>query len=576
MLISRPPRGVWPGLVASFAILAILACSSSTTSDEPVAVAIIDVNPPSVSLTVGQTATIAATPKSASGQVLSARTVTWTSSASNVAAVDGNGAVTGMSAGNATITATSGAASKQVAVTVTPRARITVAPTTLAFSGTSGGVAAQQSVNITNSGGSTLSGLAVSVQYGTGATGWLTTNLSSTTAPASLSVQPNLASLAAGSYTATISVTSSVAENSPTTIPVTLTVTAGSFAFTISGGGNGTGTVTSSPAGINCTITNGTAGTTGCSASFTAGSSVTLTATPAAGNAFSNWIGSCSGVTGTVCTLVMSSARATTAVFTRAAAPVVTTGAASFVTARSARFNGTITEDGVAYTVWFEYGTSSTLATFTASGPGQGPCGVAICEWFFDATGASALAPNTTYFYRIVAQNATGITRGQIRSLTTLAGTGSAPVISSLTSTLVMLSDPTCTSNASSHRLTFSFTDANSDVSTTGTPVFLNYLHQPGGSTGLLEWSVSSSTGTGSSGTISLFVCQVFGSSTSVAFTVTLRDQAGNVSNALTVTVAKPAGAASVIPGVGRIDDMRPLPAGATNGTTTARRVPPR
>jgi len=75
--------------------------------------------------------------------------------------------------------------------------------------------------------------------------------------------------------------------------------------LSVSKAGSGTGTVTSSPAGIDC----GTA----CSASFNAGSVVTLTAAAASGSAFGGWSGACSG-TGS-CTLTLSAAASVTATF---------------------------------------------------------------------------------------------------------------------------------------------------------------------------------------------------------------------------------------------------------------------
>ena len=53
---------------------------------------------------------------------------------------------------------------------------------------------------------------------------------------------------------------------------VTATFALPTYAFTVTKAGTGTGTVTSTPAGINCGST--------CSASYTSGTSVTLTASP--------------------------------------------------------------------------------------------------------------------------------------------------------------------------------------------------------------------------------------------------------------------------------------------------------
>ena len=79
----------------------------------------------------------------------------------------------------------------------------------------------------------------------------------------------------------------------------------GAQAVTVGKSGGGRGTVTSSPAGIRCGSS--------CSAGFAAGSSVTLTAKPAAGSTFSGWGGDCSA-TGK-CTLTMNGSHSVTATF---------------------------------------------------------------------------------------------------------------------------------------------------------------------------------------------------------------------------------------------------------------------
>jgi len=76
--------------------------------------------------------------------------------------------------------------------------------------------------------------------------------------------------------------------------------------LTVNKAGSGSGTVVSSPAGINCGS--------GCSESFTEGTIVTLTATPAAGSVFGGWSsGGCSG-TG-ICMLTINANTSVTATF---------------------------------------------------------------------------------------------------------------------------------------------------------------------------------------------------------------------------------------------------------------------
>src|SRR3989475_9732341 len=86
----------------------------------------------------------------------------------------------------------------------------------------------------------------------------------------------------------------------------TYTVQQQSFTLTVSKTDLGSGTVTSSPAGINCGGT--------CSASYVSGTTVTLTATPAFLSGFGGWTG-CDSVSGNKCTVSMDSARSGTADF---------------------------------------------------------------------------------------------------------------------------------------------------------------------------------------------------------------------------------------------------------------------
>jgi uncharacterized protein YjdB len=95
-------------------------------------VATVTVTPATASLTVGQTATLAAETRDANGTVLTGRQVTWSTSNASVATVS-NGVVTATGPGTATITATSEGKTGTAAITVSavPVATVTVAPGTL-------------------------------------------------------------------------------------------------------------------------------------------------------------------------------------------------------------------------------------------------------------------------------------------------------------------------------------------------------------------------------------------------------------------------------------------------------------
>lgn len=115
---------------------------------------------------------------------------------------------------------------------------ITLSSSSKSFSATVGGSSpATQSVDITNGGTGSLSGLTATVSYTTGQpTGWLTATLGATSAPTTLTLAAAPGSLAVGTYDATVSIASTAAgvTNSPKLLPVTFTVSAAPTAPTIS------------------------------------------------------------------------------------------------------------------------------------------------------------------------------------------------------------------------------------------------------------------------------------------------------------------------------------------------------
>jgi hypothetical protein len=95
---------------------------------------------------------------------------------------------------------------------------------------------------------------------------------------------------------------------------VILTYTLPTSTLTVTPAGAGVGTVTSSPMGIDC----GGVGHTTCSGEFETGSSVTLTAAPAAGSQFTGFTGGgCPAGASLTCAVTMSAAQSVTATFAK-------------------------------------------------------------------------------------------------------------------------------------------------------------------------------------------------------------------------------------------------------------------
>src|SRR5579859_4246865 len=93
-------------------------------------VASVTVTPSTAALHVGSQVTLAATTKDSAGNVLTGRTITWSSNATSVATVSSGGVVSAVAVGSASVTATSEgkSATATITVTIVPVASVTVTP----------------------------------------------------------------------------------------------------------------------------------------------------------------------------------------------------------------------------------------------------------------------------------------------------------------------------------------------------------------------------------------------------------------------------------------------------------------
>jgi uncharacterized protein YjdB len=146
--------------LTSFIALAIVSCGGSgdsTGPPPPVPVASVALTPPTNTLTVGQTVQLAAATKDASGNVLTGHSISWSSSSTAIATVSTAGLVTAVSAGPATIFASSDGKTGSATVTVNavPVNLVTVTPPTSTILV---GQTLQLTAVTTDAGGHTLTG----------------------------------------------------------------------------------------------------------------------------------------------------------------------------------------------------------------------------------------------------------------------------------------------------------------------------------------------------------------------------------------------------------------------------------
>lgn len=207
----------------------------------------------------------------------------WTTSNANVATVSSTGLVTGVARGTATITATDGFGNVG-STTVTVRQMLTLA------------------VIKQGEGSGTVTSTPAGIDCGSACAGQFLSD-----SPVMLTAAPSAITNFMG-WTGCDSVSgTSCTVSMANAASVTAVFMLKRFTLTVSTTGVGKGTVTSSPAGINC----GSA----CRSDFVIGTTVTLTGTPGTLSVQSGWTG-CDTSSGSTCTIVMNSAKSASAEFT--------------------------------------------------------------------------------------------------------------------------------------------------------------------------------------------------------------------------------------------------------------------
>jgi phosphodiesterase/alkaline phosphatase D-like protein len=107
---------------------------------------------------------------------------------------------------------------------------------------------------------------------------------------------------------------------------------------------------------------------------------------------------------------------------TQSGLPMASTKETSFVSQTSVALNGEVNPNGAQTSYWYEYGTTSSLGSFTnAQLVGAG-------NIVYGAPGVlTGLSSNTLYYYKLTAQNQNGQTSGAVASFRTTATPPSTP-----------------------------------------------------------------------------------------------------------------------------------------------------
>lgn len=298
----KPPKQCISFILAMCSMILLSGCGGPTPY-----LASIQVTPGSASVGAGTSAQFTAvgtyqSQKKSPYTVDVTNQVTWSSSIPTVATVNSNGLATGVGAGTTTVTAAIGGVLGTAEMTVTGSSggggndlmSIAIIPTAGSQTLETPGETAQFIAIGTFSGSPATQDLTNKVTWSSSDVRVATINasgLATDVGSVGQSSKTTIVAIGLNSENATITGTSDLTVNNiGQNILPTLTL------YKV---GQGTGTVTSSPGGINC------GSGSGCTAHFTLNATVTLTATPDQGSVFGGWSANCSPSNSATCSLQM-------------------------------------------------------------------------------------------------------------------------------------------------------------------------------------------------------------------------------------------------------------------------------
>ena len=215
-------------LFLALATVVLFACTTDTLIG-PKDVAVLSIEPDTVSMPVGDTILLEGVATDSRGVKYIGAQITWASSNASVVRITADGHLISVAVGTATVTAAAGGKSASAVVTVTPPAVIALSADSVVFGAVARGPApASQQIVITNGSPGLLAGLTAGPPaYAGPDTGWLSVIGNSSAAPDTVTFTVTIDTFAVGTYTATVPVTATKAANTPQSITVKLTLSAG-------------------------------------------------------------------------------------------------------------------------------------------------------------------------------------------------------------------------------------------------------------------------------------------------------------------------------------------------------------